>query len=181
MSLVSDGVDYNEAVDGNMFCELSPLLPESIITPDMARYSPSSTSKVKDSDFFSTFTYLIWLRWVLVVAHRIFNLCCCMARRIFSCSVWTLSCSMWVLVLWPGIEPRTPELGAWGLSHWTTREVSGPSFWFGLVTTVKGWLVLPWVGHTAWSTVHTCSWQMGFIGSLSPSRAISGVSWVLTL
>ena len=136
---------------------------------------------VKDSDFFSIFTYLIWLRWVLVVACRIFDLCCCMARGIFSCSMWTFSCSMWVLVLWPGIEPRTPELGAWSLSHWTTREVSGPSFWFGLVTTVKGWLVLPWVGHTAWGIVHTCSWQMGFTGSLSPSRAISVVSWVLTL
>ena len=59
----------NQAADGNMFCELSPLLPGSIITPDMARYSPSSTRhKVKESDFFFlTFIYLIWLLWVLVV------------------------------------------------------------------------------------------------------------------
>ena len=35
----------------------------------------------------------------------------------------TLSCGMWDLVPWPGIEPRHPALGAWSLSHWTTREV----------------------------------------------------------
>jgi len=33
------------------------------------------------------------------------------------------SCGMWDLVLWPGIEPAPPTLGAWNLSHWTTREV----------------------------------------------------------
>ena len=30
----------------------------------------------------------------------------------------------WVLVLWSGIKPRTPALGAWSFSHWTIREVS---------------------------------------------------------
>ena len=34
-----------------------------------------------------------------------------------------LSCSMWDLVLWPGIKPRPPTVGAWSLSCWTTREV----------------------------------------------------------
>ena len=34
-----------------------------------------------------------------------------------------LSCSMWDLAPWPGIEPRPPELGAWSLSHWTTTKV----------------------------------------------------------
>ena len=47
----------------------------------------------------------IWLWQVLVVACRIF------------------SCSMWDLFPWPGIEPGSPALGAWNLSHWTTREV----------------------------------------------------------
>ena len=42
------------------------------------------------------------------------DLCCCM---------WTLSCSIWDLVPWPGIEPRLPTLGVQSLSHWTTREV----------------------------------------------------------
>ena len=41
-----------------------------------------------------------------------------------SCSMWT-SWSMWNLVPWPGIDPQTPALGAWNLTHWTTREVPG--------------------------------------------------------
>ena len=36
----------------------------------------------------------------------------------FSCSMQALSCNMWDLVPWPGIEPRLPALGAWRLSHW---------------------------------------------------------------
>ena len=31
---------------------------------------------------------------------------------------------MWDLVPRPGIEPGPPALGAWSLTHWTTREVS---------------------------------------------------------
>ena len=31
-----------------------------------------------------------------------------------------LSCSMWDLFPWPGIEPGPPALGDWSLSHWTT-------------------------------------------------------------
>ena len=34
-----------------------------------------------------------------------------------------LSCSMWDLVPQPGIKPGPPALGAWSLTHWTTREV----------------------------------------------------------
>ena len=30
---------------------------------------------------------------------------------------------MWDLIPWPGIEPSFPALGAWSLSHWTTREI----------------------------------------------------------
>ena len=47
----------------------------------------------------------IWTCWVLVAACRIF------------------SCSMWDLVLCPGINPGPPALGAQSLSHWTTRKV----------------------------------------------------------
>ena len=54
----------------------------------------------------------IWLDWVLVAVCRI-----------FSCSIHTLSCSMWDLVSWPRIEPGPPALGDHSLSHWTTREV----------------------------------------------------------
>ena len=40
-----------------------------------------------------------------------------------------LSCGMWDLVSWSGIEPRPPALGTWSLSHWTTREIPGVSSW----------------------------------------------------
>ena len=33
-----------------------------------------------------------------------------------------LSCSMWDLVPWPGIEPGPPALGGQNLSHWTIGE-----------------------------------------------------------
>ena len=45
-----------------------------------------------------------------------------MVCRIFSWGMWTLSCSMWDLIPWPGIEPGTPALGTQSLSHWTTKE-----------------------------------------------------------
>ena len=35
----------------------------------------------------------------------------------------SLSCGMWDLVSWPGIETGSPALGVRSLSHWTTREV----------------------------------------------------------
>ena len=41
----------------------------------------------------------------------------------FYLAVLGLSCSIWDLVLCPGIKPRPPALGAQSLSHWTTREV----------------------------------------------------------
>ena len=40
---------------------------------------------------------------------------------IVACKIF--SCSLWDLVLLPGIEPWPPALGAQSLSHWTTREV----------------------------------------------------------
>ena len=43
-----------------------------------------------------------------------------------SCSPGTLRCGTWDLVLRPGIEPRPPALGVWGLRQWTTREASQP-------------------------------------------------------
>ena len=41
-----------------------------------------------------------------------------------------LSCSMWDLVPWPGIETGPLALGEQGLSHRTTREVLSSLFWF---------------------------------------------------
>ena len=63
------------------------------------------------------FYFFIWLHQVLVVAHRIFH--CDMQTLIWHVGSSSLKC---------GIEPRTPALGAWSLSHWTTREVPLPQF-----------------------------------------------------
>ena len=60
------------------------------------------------------FIYLAAL--VLVVTHGI-----------FSCDMWSLSWSLWDPVSWSGMEPRPAILGAWSLSHWTTREVPPPA------------------------------------------------------
>ena len=49
---------------------------------------------------------------------------------LFNFGMWTLNCSLWDLVPWPGIEPRPPALGAQSLSHWTTREVPKSNFWW---------------------------------------------------
>ena len=66
---------------------------------------------------FRVFVYLfIWLCCVLVVACKT-----------FCCTMQSLSCSMWDLVPWPGIQPRPPALGVQSLSQWTSREVPGLS------------------------------------------------------
>ena len=58
------------------------------------------------------------------------------ACKIFSCDIWTLSCSTWDLVSWPGIKPRPPALGLWSLSqiyplfqlHWNFKLQACRSF-----------------------------------------------------
>ena len=52
-----------------------------------------------------------------------------MLGRIFKCYLFFNylpalgpSCGVWDLASWPGIEPRSPALGARSLGHWTTRE-----------------------------------------------------------
>ena len=37
-------------------------------------------------------------------------------------------CNYWTVVLWPGIEPVSPALGAWSLNHWASREDPGGIF-----------------------------------------------------
>ena len=72
-------------------------------------------SNIMDVSFFNIYFYLFsWLCQVLIVAHRIFDL---------RFSMWILSCGLWDLFPWPGIEPRPPAIGALSLNHWTTREV----------------------------------------------------------
>ena len=55
-----------------------------------------------------------------------------------NCGTWDICCGMqtsslrhvdsvaacmWDLVPQPGLEPGPPALGAWSITHWTTREV----------------------------------------------------------
>ena len=50
--------------------------------------------------------------------------------RIFlvaACGLLVVACTR-DLVPRPGIEPGPPELEAWSLTHWTTREVPNLSF-----------------------------------------------------
>ena len=55
------------------------------------------------------------------------------SMQTLSCDVQTLSCSMWHRVPWPGIEPRSPALGAWHLSPWINREVPITSVYWDYV------------------------------------------------
>ena len=54
--------------------------------------------------------------WGLQSSLQVWSFFSVAAFRIFSCA-------MWDLVPWPGIKAGPPALGAWSLSHWTTREV----------------------------------------------------------
>ena len=49
-----------------------------------------------------------------------------------------LSCSIWDLVPWPGIEPRPPAVKAGSLSHWTTRELPWVSPFYRQVSIQAG-------------------------------------------
>ena len=61
------------------------------------------------------------------------------AYRIFRYSTWTLSCSIWDLVPWPGTVPRPTTLGTWSLaigppgkswaSHIYTQRKLGNIIW----------------------------------------------------
>ena len=46
-----------------------------------------------------------------------------MGPLIFTVACGIISCGMWDLVPQLRIEPRPSAVGAWSLSHWTTREV----------------------------------------------------------
>ena len=46
-----------------------------------------------------------------------------------SCGIQDLSCSMWDLVPWSGVESRPLALGVQSLSHWTTGKVPKNNYW----------------------------------------------------
>ena len=76
-------------------------------------------------DFIFNIIYLfIWLYQVLAAAGK-------------------LSCSMWDLVFWPGIEPGTPAMGTWSLNHWATRKVMSLHIYSkGFEMWLKGYLII---------------------------------------
>ena len=85
------------------------------------------------------FFFFIWLRQVLVMACGIFNW-----------SMRALSCSMWALDPWLGVEPRPPPLGVQSLSHWATKRVPGAGIWMrvqlslnSVFIPIRCWLPLP--------------------------------------
>ena len=56
----------------------------------------------------------VWLKWLSTDTPGL------------SCGMF--SCSMQDLVLPPGMKPRTPALGTWSCSHWTTGKLPETSF-----------------------------------------------------
>ena len=100
-------------------CDLSILpIPSPLSCGDWLFLSIKSKNKDTDASHVNTRSnitllfFFIWLQQVLVAACGI-----------FSCGRKTLSCDMWDLVPWPGIEPRDPAWWARNLSYWTTREI----------------------------------------------------------
>ena len=103
--------------------------------------------------YFLFLKYLfIWLRRVLVVAHGTFVAMC----RIFSCSMWALSCGMRDLVPWPGIKPTPPALVAQRLIHWTTREVPVFSEWL-MMLSIFSCAYWPFV-YLLWRNMYSSPW-----------------------
>lgn len=72
-------------------------------------------------------------------------------------------CSMWDPVPQAGLEPRSPALGARGLSHWATRDIPASFYWIlkiiltwkleekSLVFDVYIYLYLIFVGSQLWT------------------------------
>ena len=65
------------------------------------------------------YLFLILIYWFVCAGFWLWHT----GFLIFIATCGILSCSTWDLVSWPGIEHGPPALGAWSLSHWTTREV----------------------------------------------------------
>ena len=101
--------------------------------PNPDTYMPI-TCHLKTTSFFpvSFFPSFLSLCWVLVAACGIF------------------SCSIWGLVPWPGIEPGSPMLGMWSLSHWTPSGRSN-NFWFMRYKAVTRFLASEFPGEPSYS------------------------------
>ena len=79
-----------------------------------------------------------------------------MAAPVLSSCMWTLSCNIWNLVPFPGMEPVPPAVGVWSLSHWTTREVPCCVFNWDWV---RAWRPLESTHWLPSSAPYTCWWK----------------------
>ena len=61
---------------------------------------------------------------------------------------WLHCTAFGILVPWPGIEPKPPEVEAWGLNHCTAREVPIKTFFHWNIKLVK------FVGICFWAYTH---------------------------
>ena len=100
---------------------------------------------------FKLFHMFIWQHQVTVAVLGTSNL---------HSSMRTLSCSIWDLVPWPGIEPGPPALGTWSLSHWTTGKSSDTLLcpWTQLIFLV-GKCLGPKV-YLFWYRIHRCTLEV---------------------
>ena len=98
----------------------------------MLPFSPESAKNPhRHAEWERGIIVFFWLCWVLWYAEsslsqaRSLVVACGIFFLFFSSgSMQTLSCGMWNLVPWPGIEPWPPAVGLCSLSHWgTTTEV----------------------------------------------------------
>ena len=122
---------------------------------------------------FKNISYLfIWLHQLLVVAHGISNLLA--ECRIFNYGIWTLNCSMWHLAPWPGIEPWLLALGAWRLSHCTSREV--PGFTNSNSCTISSHFSVFWFSHLE----KRVPWKVKMIDKVVLITELMMLSWWLS-
>ena len=101
-----------------------------LFRPSIDWMSPTPTAKGNqlysestdlNAFFFFFSIYLFRLHQVLVAARGIFS--CGMRDLLVVDADFLVAACMRDLVPQPEIEPGPPALGAWSLTHWTTREV----------------------------------------------------------
>ena len=79
-----------------------------------------------------------------------------------SCIMWVLNGSMWDPVPQPGIKPIRSALGAWSLSHWTTREVLGRLSYLSLLWprfNIKKTKIMASGAITSWKVMKGRKWK----------------------
>ena len=98
------------------------------------------------------------LCWIFIVSCRIFDLCC---------SMQTLHCGMWDLILWPRIEPTAPVLGVLATGPPGKSPQCGDSYHVSL----SSLLLLPSSLFSLWKNFRANNSE-----SLSESQCLCGVA-----